>query len=91
MRINLGGTDAFVAQHGLNGPQIGATFQQSRGKTVAQGVGGNRLFEAGFLSLSLDHDENHGAREMPTTLTQKHEILFSTLDFQVDTVGEPQF
>jgi len=38
MRIDLRGADIGVPQHGLNAPQVRATFQQMRGKRMAQYV-----------------------------------------------------
>ena len=59
MRINLGGSYALMAQHGLNGTQISTTLEQRSGETMAQGVGRNGLLYTRFFCLSLDHDENH--------------------------------
>lgn len=46
--IYLRGADIRVTQHLLNGPQIGAVFQQVYGKGMAQGVGGDILLDARF-------------------------------------------
>ena len=90
MRINLGGSDALMAQHGLNGSQISTTLEQRSGETMAQGVGRNGLLYTRFFCLSLDHDENHGASEVMTTTVQEHKILFTGFDIEVNTVGKPQ-
>ena len=37
--VNLCGTDAFVSQHALDGPKIGASFQQMSGEGVPESVG----------------------------------------------------
>ena len=39
MRVDLRRTDVGVAKHGLQGPQVRASFQQMRGKSVAQHMG----------------------------------------------------
>ena len=39
MGVDLGGGDIRVAQHLLDGAQVGAVFQQVDGEAVAQGVG----------------------------------------------------
>ena len=36
MRINFRGADAFVSQHFLYGPQVGAILDQFGGKAVTQ-------------------------------------------------------
>ena len=44
--IDLGGSDALVAQHLLDGTQVGSTFEQMGRKTVSQGVGTDDLADA---------------------------------------------
>ena len=39
MGINLGCPDAFMAEHFLNGADIGTTYQQVRGKGMPQRMG----------------------------------------------------
>ena len=50
-RINMGidfcGTNGLMAQHRLNGTEVSTTFQQSRGKGMAEGMGRD-----GFLNAS---------------------------------------
>lgn len=38
VHINIGGGDALVAEQHLYGPQVGAAFQEMRGKGVSQRV-----------------------------------------------------
>ena len=39
MRIDLGGADVGMAQHGLHAAQVGATFEQMGGEGVPQNMG----------------------------------------------------
>ena len=45
--VDFGGSDAFVAQHLLDGTQVGSAFEQVGGKTVAQSVRADDLADAG--------------------------------------------
>ena len=47
VRIDLSRRDICMPQHGLNGSQIGPTFQQMRGKRMPQHVRGDRLGNTG--------------------------------------------
>ena len=38
MSIDLGGPDALMTQHFLDGANVGTTYQQVRGKGMPQGV-----------------------------------------------------
>ena len=49
MRINLRSGDGFVAEHYLDGAEIGAAFYEMGGKTVAESVGGDGFFYSGLL------------------------------------------
>lgn len=47
MGVNLGGGNIGVAEHDLNRPKIGATFEEMTGKGVAQAVGRYPFFQTG--------------------------------------------
>ena len=40
VHIDFGCADVFVAEHGLDGSQVGPSLQELRGKTVAEIVAG---------------------------------------------------
>lgn len=42
--INLGGADAFVSQHTLDGTQVGTAFEQMGGERVAESMGADAFF-----------------------------------------------
>lgn len=52
--VNLGGGNIGVAEEFLNDPEVGAIFQEVRGKGVAEKVGVDVLINAGGLGAFLD-------------------------------------
>ena len=46
--VDFGGEDAFVAEHLLDGTQVGAVFDEVGGEGVAESVRGNLLADAGL-------------------------------------------
>ena len=55
MRVDLGGCDLAVPQHELHGPQIGASLEKMRGKSVAKDMGTDLLFQSGQLTIPFHH------------------------------------
>ena len=51
MGVDLGGGRILMAEHFLDSPQIGATFQKVTGKRVAQAVGSHALLDAGLTGI----------------------------------------
>ncbi len=74
MDINLCGGDAFVTEHLLDCPEIGATLKQVGGKGVPQCVGTHRLADAGKGHKILDDVEHHHARQTAATTVEKQHI-----------------
>lgn len=62
--VNLCSANVFMPQHGLNGSQVCPTLQQRRSKRMSQRMGRDGLLDSRCLCLSLNHDEDHRAREM---------------------------
>jgi hypothetical protein len=60
--IYLGSGDVYVTQHGLYRTEIGAAFQQVRGKGVAELVGADGFGNFGFGRIFLHN--------LPETLTR---------------------
>lgn len=52
--IDLSGGDVGVAEHGLDGAEVGAVHEEISGETVAEGVGGDVFRDAGFAGVFLD-------------------------------------
>ena len=59
VQVNLGRGDGLVAEHHLYGAQIGAAFEQMRGKGMAQGVMRHVLANTTGLGGIADDVEHH--------------------------------
>lgn len=81
MRINFRGGDGFMSQHALNGPQIGAAFQQMGGKGMAERVRADILGDAGLFRQFFNHVKHHDAGDTIAPSCQKYVIFVSFLDF----------
>ena len=83
--VDLGGGDALVPQHLLDGAQVGTTLEQMGGKTVAQGVRTDDLADARQLTQLLDDVKYHLAREHGTTTVEEQDVLAAFLGHLVGT------
>ena len=90
MGVDFGGSDALVPEQCLYDAQVGTSLEQCGGEGVAQGVGRDVFLDACFCSLSLNHDENHGACEVGTPPVEKHVVFFSRLDTHLVAHLKPQ-
>lgn len=61
--VDLGGGDVGVAEHSLDGAEIGAVHEEVSGEAVAQSVGRNVLGDAGGAGVFLDDAFNGAAGE----------------------------
>lgn len=52
--VDLSGGDVGVAEHGLDGTEVGAVHKEVGGEAVAEGVGRDVLCDAGFAGVFLD-------------------------------------
>src|SRR6478752_5120798 len=52
--IDLGRRDVRVAEHLLDGAEVGAAFEEMGGEGVAEGVRGNRLRDAGAVDVAAE-------------------------------------
>ena len=64
MRVNLGGGDAFVAEHFLHGTQVGAALDEVRGKGVPERVRTHCLVDACRCHPLFHEHEDHLAGEV---------------------------
>lgn len=62
--IYLGRTNILMAQHGLDGTEVGTAMQQCRGETVAQRMRRDCFLDTGLHGLPFNHYQNHGTRQM---------------------------
>ena len=77
--VDLGRGDALVAQHLLDGAQVGTALEQVGGETVAQGVGTDDLAHSGQFTQLLDDMENHLARQHCAAAVQEQDVLAAPL------------
>lgn len=61
MGIDFRRGNALVAQHALDGSQVGTSFQQVGGKGVAEGVWTDVFGDAGFVGQFFNEVEYHDA------------------------------
>ncbi len=53
--VDLGGGDVGVAEHSLNGAEVGTVHKEVGSEAVAQSVGGDVLGDAGEFGVFLDN------------------------------------
>ena len=56
--VDFGGSDGFVAEHFLDGPEVGTAFDEVGGEGVAEGMRGDGFFDAGFFGELFDEHED---------------------------------
>ena len=88
VQVYLGGRDAFMAEHLLDGAQVGSPFEQMGGERVAQGVGRYGLCDAGGCGETLDDGENHLARQPAPAPAQEQVGLFAAPDGEGGAFGQ---
>ena len=54
MGVDLGGADVGVAEHGLDGAEVGAVHEEVGGEAVTEGVGGDVFGDASHAGVFLD-------------------------------------
>lgn len=88
MGVDLGGGDAFVSQHFLDGTQVGTTFDKVGGKTVPEGVRADVFLEPDTLNLFFDDEKYHHAAEFFAPFVEKDKLFvaFGRLDMDADVL-----
>ena len=74
MGVDFGGEDALVAEHFLDGAQVGAVFDEVGGKGVAEGMRRYFLGNAGLHSVCLYHLEHRDTGERTAETVQKKNV-----------------
>ena len=89
--VNLRGRDIRMAQHDLNGTQIGPSFKKMGGEGVAQGVGRNRFGNTGLSGIAADDLPESLAGQGPAPTVQENPVGASAFKqgfpslFQIDS------
>ena len=92
MGIELGGAEFFVAEHLLDGAQVGTAFKKMGSKGVAESVRGDIFLYAGTLHIYFEIMKHGNATHaLAPLMADKEHVLFAA--FYVDFVAllEPQF
>lgn len=89
MEIDLGGGDGFMAEHLLDGTQIGSPLEQMGGKGVAQSMGRNGALDSGLLGEPTHYLKDPLACEPATAPVEKQDILVARLDLEPRSVIHP--
>src|SRR5690606_27161243 len=79
VHVDLGGGNAFVAQHLLNGPEVGAMFQEMGGEGMSEGVRADLLTDPALFGQLFYQGEDHGPGEAGPATVEKQGILKSFL------------
>ena len=90
VRVYLRGADVGMSEEHLDDTEIGAAFEHGRCEGVAEGVGRDGLLDARCDGLPLDHDEDHGTREVMAPSVEEHVILLAGFDLKLLPVLEPE-
>lgn len=81
--VDLGGGDAFVAEHLLDGAEVCSAFEQVGGERVAQGMGRDCLADSGRGCEVFDYLENAVAGEASATAVEEEDVAAVGLDVHV--------
>ena len=92
MGIELGGAEFFVAEHLLDGAQVGAAFKKMCGKGVAEGVGGDIFFYSGTLDIEFQIMKHGDATHaLAPLMTDEEYVLFAVFNVYFVAFLKPQF
>ncbi len=75
MHIYLGSRNILVAQHGLDGAQVGTALKEVSGKTMAESMGADILLDACPLGIVLNIDKKSDATEFRAALGADEDII----------------
>lgn len=88
MGVDLGGSDAFVSQHFLDGAQVGPAFDKVRRETVPECMRANVFLEPDTLNLFFDDEKYHHPAEFFASFVEKDKLFvaFGRLDMDADVL-----
>ena len=76
VHVDFGGAYAFVAEHSLNGTEVGSTFEQVGGKAVAEGVGTDGWADTCAQAELFDDMEDGDARQRGAAAQAEEDEIF---------------
>ncbi len=74
MRVNFRGAHTGVAEHLLDGEQVGAAFEQMRGETMPKRVRADDFGNTIFLRQVLDNQEDHLSGQSRATAVEENGV-----------------
>ena len=74
MRIDFRRAHAGMAEHLLDGQEVGAAFQKMGREAVAEGVWADVFSDAVALGKVFHDEENHLSREACSTAVEEHRV-----------------
>lgn len=88
--VYLGGDDALVTEHLLDGAEAGATFQEVGSKRVTKGVRRDGFGDACRLSELFDHGEDHDTSQLGSAAVEKEIIFVMRFDDHLAAALQPE-
>lgn len=72
--VNLRRGYGFMAEHVLDSPQVGASFNQVCGKRMPERMRPNSLFQAGFFGKPFNDQKDHLPAQLAAPAVQKQDV-----------------
>lgn len=88
--VYLGGDDALMTEHLLDGAEAGTTFQEMGSKGVTEGMRGDSLRDACCLCQLLDDSEDHHTGELGAAAVQKEIVFVMRFDDHLAAALQPE-
>ena len=86
--VNFGCSDAFMAQHALDGTQVGSAFQQVGGEGMSECMWADVLLKPDGIGQLFDDMEDHNAGNVLASFADEHEVFEPGFDGRQVTVDE---
>lgn len=87
VQVDFGGGQTFMAEHHLDGTQVGPAFEKVCRKGVAQRVRRDRPPYPGFCGEILDDVKNHDTGEASSATVEEKNVLFAGLHLHKSAFG----
>ena len=91
MEVDFGGGDGFVAEHFLDGAQVGSSFEEVGGEGVAEGVWGYFFCYTGGGCQVADDVEYHYAGHLGTAAVEEEDVAAVGLYLELLACGKVFF
>jgi hypothetical protein len=82
--IDLGGGNAFVAEHFLDGAEVGAAFHEVGGERMTEGMRGDIFCDTGLPDQVFEEQEDHLPRKLAAPSVEKEGVFMTGFCAEVD-------